>query len=202
MLSILFSCKKEIELVACFSISKSKFILNELINFEDCSLESDNIEWNFGDTHDSGIRNPSHKYNKEGVYEITQTVYDDLNNRKELKRSISVHKVKVSKIEIYRDHFFPNPEFYFHIYFESSISDASYEDNKYIIKNDSIDALPIPNEEIVYLFKTKNKESNLESIYISKKLNIYEHINADDLTLTIDDIYDGIDIIVYFELHE
>ena len=68
----LSSCKKEPE--ACFTYEPIAALVNEPVNFTDCSENADDYTWDFGDGETGTGANPSHIYIVPGTYTITLNV--------------------------------------------------------------------------------------------------------------------------------
>jgi len=66
------SCKKEPE--ACFTFSPTDAVVDEPVNFTDCSENADDYAWDFGDGESGTSANPSHIYTVPGTYTITLNV--------------------------------------------------------------------------------------------------------------------------------
>lgn len=66
---------------ASFTYSSNELMVGEDIWFTDESTDPENQQlswlWNFGDGHTSTAKNPAHKYQSKGTYEVMLTVMDD-----------------------------------------------------------------------------------------------------------------------------
>lgn len=89
---LLFSCSKEETTVeACFNISNIIPKTDESIKFTNCSKNYDKVEWDFGDGSSSTISDPSHSYDKSGIYKVTLKVYKG-SDSKTLTKTVGVNK--------------------------------------------------------------------------------------------------------------
>src|SRR5688572_1653696 len=79
----LTSCKKKEPVaepaikspVACYNSSTRLVKINDVVTFQNCSENFDRVEWNFGDGTSSTISEPSHIYDKRGIFEAVLTVF-------------------------------------------------------------------------------------------------------------------------------
>lgn len=72
---LLISCKKdesktETTIKACFTILNPQIHIGDTISFSNCSENSVSYHWDFGDGLNSSDKEPTHIYNKIGVYDI------------------------------------------------------------------------------------------------------------------------------------
>ena len=65
------SCKKAV--VSCISTSSNVVNVGEAVDFTSCSVNGESYVWSFGDGATSTESNPSHTYDRVGVYEVTLT---------------------------------------------------------------------------------------------------------------------------------
>jgi PKD repeat protein len=56
--------------VCCFNPSFQFIQINEVVNFFNCSSNYDRVEWNFGDGGSATISEPSHKFEKKGIFDV------------------------------------------------------------------------------------------------------------------------------------
>lgn len=71
-IAFLTSCAKEPE--ACFDFTPQNAVVNEPVNFTNCSEEADDYEWNFGDGETATGAAASHIYAATGTFTVTLTV--------------------------------------------------------------------------------------------------------------------------------
>ncbi len=70
------SCKKTtITPVSCFTQDKSTVVVNESVNFSNCSSNIGTVKWDFGDGSGSTEQSVSHSWTNSGTYTVTLTVY-------------------------------------------------------------------------------------------------------------------------------
>jgi len=67
----LTACQKEP--IASFVMSKSEIVSGETVSFTNTSVDGSSFEWDFGDGSTSSDENPTHTFDKDGVYSITMT---------------------------------------------------------------------------------------------------------------------------------
>jgi len=60
---------------ACFSTPYNEYKPNEIVEFNNCSTDANSYLWNFGDGFSSNEQYPTHKYLKNGVFQVTLTAY-------------------------------------------------------------------------------------------------------------------------------
>ncbi|HEC77414.1 MAG TPA: PKD domain-containing protein [Thermoplasmatales archaeon] len=77
-----------------FSWNPLRPTINDYIQFMDNSSDEDgyivNYTWNFGDGNISHEKNPVHKYNKNGIYNVTLTVVDDDLEKKSISNFVEI----------------------------------------------------------------------------------------------------------------
>ena len=81
--------------VAGFTFSSSDHSINEAVNFIDQSTGATSWLWVFGDTDSSVASNPQHTYLAEGIYLVTQTVFDNLGCSDQTSLEIIIQDLKV-----------------------------------------------------------------------------------------------------------
>lgn len=96
----LFSCKKKEEISACMTADKTEILVNEVVQFENCSENYLTAEWDFGDGIQSEVANTSHRFEEPGEYVVRLRVIDDKGNTSESSTIIKVYEVKLAKITI------------------------------------------------------------------------------------------------------
>ncbi len=69
--SLLMSCSKSNEAIACFQLDKTTFDVDESITFKNCSYSNFRNTWSFGDGSSSLDSFPTHKYTQPGTYIVT-----------------------------------------------------------------------------------------------------------------------------------
>ncbi len=70
MLVCILSCNKEKPPVAKFTADKNNVLAPDTIQFTNLSENADSYAWDFGDSVTSTKDNPSHIYEKAGIYEV------------------------------------------------------------------------------------------------------------------------------------
>jgi PKD repeat protein len=72
---------------ACFTPSSRYFPTTEQVtNFTNCSKNADRSEWNFGDGGSSTLESPSHKWESNGIFDVTLTAFRTSKNSKVTKK--------------------------------------------------------------------------------------------------------------------
>lgn len=80
---------------ACFSMSETIALVNENINFSNCSENAELYSWNFDDGNISNDYSPSHVFTQEGTYDVTLIAYNrSLTNQ--LVKTITIVDSQVS----------------------------------------------------------------------------------------------------------
>lgn len=64
---------------SCYTSSTSTAKVGETIEFSNCSKNSSHFNWDFGDGNISILREPTHSYLKQGVYEVKLLAGEDRN---------------------------------------------------------------------------------------------------------------------------
>lgn len=82
-------CKKTEETpVSCFTQNKSTIMVNETIQFGNCSSNADKVKWEFGDGTSSADFTPTKSYSSAGVYNVKLTVYSASGNQSSESQSV------------------------------------------------------------------------------------------------------------------
>lgn len=80
--------------IALFTYSPTELMVGEDVQFIDESTDPEGEPlsrlWNFGDGHTSTAKNPAHKYQSKGTYEVTLTVTDDEGLTNDASKTITV----------------------------------------------------------------------------------------------------------------
>ncbi len=95
----LMSCKKT-EPTACFTPSATDVLIGDVVQFENCSNEYLTAEWNFGDGSNANVGDPSHKFNKQGVYNVNLKVLSKDGLTSTSSSEITVNRLGVKSLEI------------------------------------------------------------------------------------------------------
>lgn len=86
------------EPIVNFSISERKSVTKELINFtfesEDVDGTIESVHWDLGDESESYLRNTSHAYKDDGIYNVTLTVEDDDNFKSNKTKQVIIQNRK------------------------------------------------------------------------------------------------------------
>ncbi len=75
---------------ADFTADRNYVLENEFITFSDSSLASPGIttwQWDFGDGTTSSKQNPKHRYEEEGIYTVTLTVFNAVSSSTKIRQS-------------------------------------------------------------------------------------------------------------------
>jgi len=75
----LTACQKEP--IASFVMSKSEIVSGETVSFTNTSVDGSSFEWDFGDGSTSSDENPTHTFDKDGVYTIVMTATSKNGNK-------------------------------------------------------------------------------------------------------------------------
>lgn len=94
---VLSSCKKNIE--SRFEISHSKAFVDEVIQFNNCSKNTIETKWDFGDGNNSKMHSPSHKFEDTGKYTVTLSEFDEKGNANISEELIDIYKLRLTKIK-------------------------------------------------------------------------------------------------------
>lgn len=106
--SILFSCSKKEEVIACFEPNRNAFLINEVVKFDNCSENYISAEWDFGDGNYSTVGEVTHRYNEKGEHLVRLRVLDEEGNSSKASNVINVHRLKIKKIIVYHKNFNEN----------------------------------------------------------------------------------------------
>lgn len=93
----LFSCKKK-EVESCFETSSLEVFTLDPIQFDNCSENAVETQWNFGDGNNSDFLSPSHKFEKAGEYTVILTAFDKKHNISTAEHTIKVADLRLSEI--------------------------------------------------------------------------------------------------------
>jgi len=159
------SCKKEKqkEPVSCFSPSKQLIDFEGIVNFQNCSSDYERVEWNFGDGGSSTLVEPSHKFEKVGVFDVALTVFNGDKSNKTVKPVVCGLKARVDFGIEFSDWHVPqnyNEVRYLCVLFEDGIGIASLgwaqtfqspDPNKQPVKHVALGILP--NEDKKYFIR-------------------------------------------------
>ena len=83
--------------VACFDYVPQNPSTSDSVQFLDCSTDPDGQivawSWNFGDGHTSSLRNPTHQFTQNGVYQVTLTITDNNGAQDQISQPVSVGNI-------------------------------------------------------------------------------------------------------------
>jgi len=87
-----YGCKKkEKDPEACFNMDNRYFPNKGLsTNFTNCSENDERSEWNFGDGGTSTIKEPSHKWENNGIYDVNLTVFNKSSKDSKLSKKVYI----------------------------------------------------------------------------------------------------------------
>jgi PKD repeat protein len=80
-LLLFFACKKTktppiaTDPVACLNVPTNFLKLNQNLVMNNCSEDFDSVEWDFGDGNVSTELNPTHQWNRYGLYKVSLTAF-------------------------------------------------------------------------------------------------------------------------------
>jgi PKD repeat protein len=90
LMSLFMGCKKKDEPEpqpgACFTVSNRYTSAGQVTSFGNCSKNSERSEWNFGDGGSSTLESPSHKWESNGIFDVTLTAFKSSKNSKATKK--------------------------------------------------------------------------------------------------------------------
>lgn len=93
----LVGCKKQP--TASFTVDNYSPFINDVIHFDNTSLEGITFTWDFGDGATSTEENPSHTYVNAGVYTVTLTAYSKKSKKADsYSTTITVLKTMFDKL--------------------------------------------------------------------------------------------------------
>ncbi|MFC2120272.1 PKD domain-containing protein [Bacteroidota bacterium] len=93
----LFSCEKGP--LAGFTVPYSTVEVDEIIDFHNTSLRSNDFEWDFGDGYYSTKHNPSHSYSDPGTYEVSLKAYSNSSDMMDVVY-LTVYVLEQTSLEI------------------------------------------------------------------------------------------------------
>lgn len=74
------SCEKDIQPEACFTTQSEQYTIFETVEFDNCSSETQDFLWEFGDGTTSTDPNPTHQYQQPGKYRVRLEVASENND--------------------------------------------------------------------------------------------------------------------------
>ena len=169
-----FSCRRDKEPQACFIMDKGTVVLNEVISFKDCSINSDNVEWSFDDSEDASIKNPTHKFEEIGNYEVVQTVYNESGDKHNLTQNIDVKFMGIEQINIITQY---NT---FALSYIIRVNDISYlleKKNDNLFSNTISEITPLTNNISFFYIR----EISVPQKYFNFHFNFYNTVDYDTM---------------------
>jgi len=140
ILVIFFSCKKKADPdpLACFNPNSRIVAAKDPINFQNCSRNYERAEWNFGDGGSSTISEPSHTWDKNGIYVVALKIFkgtktNDVSKKILVAKSVTMDfLVNLSNFKVPAEYYELIYEIYYYKNQESAqivYSDASNDPN-------------------------------------------------------------------------
>lgn len=78
LIALVFACLVSVVMVACntdaqpcFNVVPDSPTAGSTIEFDNCTINGNTFEWDFGDGNVSTARNPTHVYDTAGTYKVT-----------------------------------------------------------------------------------------------------------------------------------
>ena len=167
---------------ADFIPSSTTSTINQIILFTDKSKDKDgNIIswfWNFGDKTTSTIQNPSHKYQKQGKYQITLIVADNEGARDSITKTITILELEPPVTSHNYDGLWHNTDFTINL--TASDNHSRVAETYYRINNGPIQEISIHGQPQI---TTESNNNTLEYWSIDTSGNEEQHHTLSDIKL-------------------
>lgn len=174
---------------ACYSVSASNAKVGESIEFYNCSQNATHFSWEFGDEITSNLKEPTHSFLKQGVYEVKllagkdkneDGILDQLDDPDMFSSEIIINPNHLSaKITIWStaDWTVATPDYHLATnavvkFYKEYPENLSVSEPDYIFHSDENGQIRIYDNEIsaVCFIVEKNEESNIVNDYLIEGL--------------------------------